>query len=450
MSMVYVISKEGKPLMPTERLGRVRRLLKEGKAKIIQYQPFTIQLLYESTKYVQPVVLGVDCGFKYIGISALSENGKILYAEEIEIRSYHVIKKGKEQKELLLEYRSMLRRGRRQRKTRYRPARFDYRKKGCIGWLPPTILAKLDTHLRIIMNKIHKILPITKQIIEVGQFDVQAILNTEIEGVEYQNGRMKGFDSVKEYVRIRDDYTCHYADLRKDIPCSPEYLQNKYDSRFCHVEHVNPKSKGGSNRPENLVCSCKAHNDAKGTMSYKEFTGKSFSKVKEFKEMPFMNCLKNHLYKRLKEVFSETYITYGFYTRRQRNKLGLKKSHVNDAIAITRIIPQKEQKYALYQTKQVRKKNRSLHQANPQKGGIRQKQNTQFVVVKNKKWCKWDKVEYSGQICFISGFAKNNVYLKDINSNGIGKKDKTGKTTSVAVKNIKLLSRNNNFITNKI
>jgi hypothetical protein len=58
--MVYVISKDGKPLMPTKRHGKVRRLLKQGLAKVVRREPFTIQLLYDTTTYTQPVVVGVD------------------------------------------------------------------------------------------------------------------------------------------------------------------------------------------------------------------------------------------------------------------------------------------------------------------------------------------------------------------------------------------------------
>lgn len=108
--MVYVISKNGQPLMPTCRHGKVRHLLKDGKAKVIKRCPFTIQLLYETTEFTQPVTLGIDAGSKHIGISATTEN-KELYAAEVGLRT-DITK--------LLSARRELRRSRRNRKTRYR------------------------------------------------------------------------------------------------------------------------------------------------------------------------------------------------------------------------------------------------------------------------------------------------------------------------------------------
>ena len=84
--MVYVLDINGNPLMPTERHGKVRRLLKEGKAEIVKRCPFTIQLLYDSTKYVQEINLGIDAGSKHIGVSATT-NGKVLYEADVELRN---------------------------------------------------------------------------------------------------------------------------------------------------------------------------------------------------------------------------------------------------------------------------------------------------------------------------------------------------------------------------
>ena len=84
--MVYVLNKDGKPLMPTERHGKVRRMLKEGKAKVVRREPFTIQLLYETTNYTQDITLGVDAGSKHIGLSASTEK-KELFAADVELRT---------------------------------------------------------------------------------------------------------------------------------------------------------------------------------------------------------------------------------------------------------------------------------------------------------------------------------------------------------------------------
>jgi len=112
--MVYVLSIEGKPLMPTKRHGKVRRLLKQRLAKVVRVKPFTIQLLYETTNYTQPVTLGIDSGYNYIGFSAITEKEELI-SGEVKLRS--------DISELIKE-RRMYRRIRRSR-LRYRKPRFD-------------------------------------------------------------------------------------------------------------------------------------------------------------------------------------------------------------------------------------------------------------------------------------------------------------------------------------
>ena len=147
--MVYVINKDGQPLMPTSRHGKVRRLLKSGKAKVLKRCPFTIQLLYDSTNHTQPVSLGIDAGSKHIGVSATTKE-KVLYEADVELRNDIVD---------LLSTRRQNRRARRNRKTRYREPWFNNRKRPD-GWLAPSIQYKVDTHLKVVEN-VHKILPIT-------------------------------------------------------------------------------------------------------------------------------------------------------------------------------------------------------------------------------------------------------------------------------------------------
>ena len=108
--MVYVLSKNGHPLMPTNRHGKVKHLLRDGKAKVIKRCPFTIQLTYESTNHTQEITLGIDAGSKTVGISA-STKEKELYSAEVTLRN---------DISDLLEARRTLRRSRRNRKTRYR------------------------------------------------------------------------------------------------------------------------------------------------------------------------------------------------------------------------------------------------------------------------------------------------------------------------------------------
>lgn len=174
--MVYVVANDGQPLMPTERHGKVCRMLKSGMAKVVKKCPFTIQLQYESERNVQPVSLGVDAGSKHIGISATTKT-KVLYESDVELRD-DIVK--------LLATRRQLRRSRRSRKTRYRPVRFDNRKRK-EGWLAPSIRQKIGSHLTVVANAC-KILPINQIIVETASFDIQKIKDPEIQGIEYQQG----------------------------------------------------------------------------------------------------------------------------------------------------------------------------------------------------------------------------------------------------------------------
>ena len=187
--MVYVLNQEGKPLMPTSRHGKVKHLLRSGKAKVVKRTPFTIQLCYETPEYTQPITLGVDAGSKVVGLSATTEKEE-LYSSEVELRNDIVN---------LLSTRRQNRRTRRNR-LRYREARFlnrtSSKKK---GWLAPSIQHKVDSHLKAIAN-VSKILPISKIIIETASFDIQKIKNPEISDVEYQQGEQLGFWNVREYV----------------------------------------------------------------------------------------------------------------------------------------------------------------------------------------------------------------------------------------------------------
>ena len=167
--MVYVINKQGQALMPTERFGKVRRLLKNSLAHVVCRIPFTIQLDYDTTDYTQPVSLGVDAGSKHIGISVTTSE-KELYAADVELRNDIVDK---------LSTRRELRRTRRSR-LRYRKARFNNRVSSKRkGWLAPSIENKIQTHLTVV-EKIHKFLPITNIVVETASFDIQKINNLSL------------------------------------------------------------------------------------------------------------------------------------------------------------------------------------------------------------------------------------------------------------------------------
>ena len=159
---VYVLNKNGEALMPCKPR-KARVLLKEKKAKVVNRTPFTIQLLYGSSGYKQPVNLGVDAGSTYIGLSATTHKKELSQAT-VELR---------QDISGWLESRKILRRNRRN-KLRYRPARFNNR--GKKGKLAPSIQHKIDSHLTII-KRICNIIPIENIIVETAEFDIHKLKN---------------------------------------------------------------------------------------------------------------------------------------------------------------------------------------------------------------------------------------------------------------------------------
>ena len=163
--IVYVISQEGKPLMPTTP-ARARKMLRDGKAKCIRRTPFTIKLLYETTTYTQPITLGIDTGSSKIGSAAVDGNGNIVYLSEVEIRNDIADR---------MKQRSKYRRNRRNRKIRYRKARWLNRKNSIkSGRFSPTMVSKINSHLKEIKFA-NSLLPISHIILETGTFDPHAL-----------------------------------------------------------------------------------------------------------------------------------------------------------------------------------------------------------------------------------------------------------------------------------
>ena len=137
---VYVISKDGERLMPTVRYGKVRHLLKEGKAIMYSRKPFVIQLTYDVTPHNQPIEICVDTGYEHVGVSVKSESREYMSAQ------YDLLPDEKKKHDT----QSKNRRNRRNRK-RYRKARFDNRRASKKpGWVAPSLKNKADRHVDII------------------------------------------------------------------------------------------------------------------------------------------------------------------------------------------------------------------------------------------------------------------------------------------------------------
>lgn len=325
--------------MPTARHAKVRILLRKKLAKVIQTKPFTIQLLYDSEVYIQPSRLGIDSGYLNIGFSAVSRDKELISGE---------VKLLQGMKERLYE-RSKYRRNRRQR-LRYRAPRFNNRiSRKKQGWLAPSIQHKLDSHIRFI-EKIRQLIPVRNVIVEVANFDIQALKDAGIQGTAYQMGEQMGFWNIREYILHRDNHKCQNPNCK-----------NKAKEPILQIHHILYRSEGGTDAPSNLITLCnKCHtpaNHKKGKVLYDWMI--DGHKVKKFKDSTFMSMVRWRLVNYIKEQLDcESNHTYGYITKNNRIKLELPKTHYNDAFCIAGGTTQTRVEPVIYE--QSRRNNRSL------------------------------------------------------------------------------------------
>ena len=393
--------------MPTENHAKVRILLKQGKAKVVNRCPFTIQLLYSSTNYTQKVTLGVDSGSKHIGLSATTKD-KGLFESDVELRNDIVD---------LLSTRRELRRSRRNRKLRHRKPRFNNRRRND-GWLAPSVKQKVDSHITMIA-KVHKILPISNIVVEVASFDIQKIKDPTISGMDYQQGEQLGFWNVREYVLFRDGHKC-------------QCCKGKSKDKILNVHHIESRKTGGD-APNNLITLCETCHTGyhKGTVKLPKTIHRGMS----FKDATFMGIMRWALFEKLKAIYSDVKLTYGYITKNTRIKNGLPKDHYIDARCISGN-PNAVSNGNVYYYKKVRCHNRQIHKTNFIKGGYRKRNQAPYEV---KGFRLYDQVLWKGQKCFIFGRrATGRMDLRLL--------DGTHVNASVGYKNLKLLKMRSSYL----
>lgn len=382
--MVYVISKSGKPLMPCENVV-ARLLLKDGKAKVKKRCPFTIQLTYDSDEYTQEVVLGQDTGSKHVGTACVG-NGKVLYQSNVELR---------DDIKLNLERRRHVRRNRRNRKTRYRESRFLNRKNSTkLNRLPPSVKHKVQAHIDEI-EFCRKILPISKIVLEVSQFDIHLMKNPSLilEKVKhwgYQKGFNYGWSSRREAILNRDGYACQI--------CGKKHTR-------LEVHHIVFRSQGGTDDETNLITLCEDCHA--GVHSGKIALNKKSKKI-NFKYATHMSIVRSQLLK----VYPDAIETFGFVTKTNRENLNLPKDHFIDACVISSGGKEFALNDTIYQKRRVSKGDYQLTK------GARGEQ--KIPKGKIQGFRRLDKVKYFGKEYFIKGRMSSGLaILMDIFNNKI-------------------------------
>jgi 5-methylcytosine-specific restriction endonuclease McrA len=305
MQRVLVIDKHKQPLMPCHP-ARARELLRKGKAAVFRRYPFTIVLTEREGGEVQPVAFKIDPGSKQTGMALVTDfqRGKrLIWAAMLEHRGQQI--------KNALESRRALRRGRRNRHTRYRPARFDNRHTDK-DYLPPSLQSRVE-NVWTWLCRLNRLCPLDSVSQELVRFDMQLMQKAEISGVEYQQGELLGYE-VREYLLEKWGRKCAYCGA-KDTPLE--------------VEHIMPNARGGSNRISNLTIACKPCNQAKNTQTAAEFGHPEVQKQAKqpLKDAAAVNATRWALYHRLETTGLPVEVGTGGRTKFNRAQQGYPKAH---------------------------------------------------------------------------------------------------------------------------
>lgn len=327
---VFVLDKNKKPLMPaTEK--RARLLLSRGKAVVHKRYPFTIRLKGRVGGELQPLLIKLDPGSRYTGVAIVRESEQTDAASDKEQVISHikclfeVQHRGHAISESLTSRRAMRRRRRNQ--LRYRAARFNNRIRKA-GWLAPSLQHRVDT-VSSIIKKLIRLAPISRLAMELARFDMQSLQNPEITGVEYQQGTLFGYE-VREYLLAKWHRACAYCD-KVNVP-----LQ---------IEHIQPKSKGGSNRVSNLTLACECCNLKKDAKSVSEFLQHDPLRLKRLlsqakvplKDAAAVNSTRWALFSWLKTFGLPVETASGGRTKYNRTQNQIPKAHSLDAACVGKV-----------------------------------------------------------------------------------------------------------------
>lgn len=311
--MVFVLDKSKKPLdMITNAEARI--LLRNKQAVIDKVYPFTIRLKSNSCgSKDRAYTVKLDPGSKHTGIAIVDDNSQVVMLAELEHRG-HIIKR-------IIDKRRLVRRSRRQRNTRYRPARFLNRTR-LEGWLAPSVKSRADNIINFI-KKYKKLINIDKVMVENVSFDTaQMTSDTKLWGSNYQQGNLY----QTELIFSRSDGKCVYCGAKAD-----------------EIDHVIPRSNGGTNSTYNLVASCRACNERKTNLTLKAFgklMGKDYSHL-ETKKLPkdaaIVQSARNYTVREITKLVANTTAYDAWLTKYNRDELGLPKEHYYDALYVGEI-----------------------------------------------------------------------------------------------------------------
>ena len=311
--MVLVIDKHKKPCNTISN-AYARLLLLKKQAVIHKRFPFTIRLKNDKAVLKDKAyTVKLDPGSRTTGVAIVDDKDAVVMLAEIEHRG-NVVKRN-------MDSRRAVRRHRRNRNTRYRPARFLNRTKSK-GWLAPSVKSRADNVINFI-KKYKKLLNIDKVMIEHVSFDVAQMSSDDcLIGSGYQQGNLYQ-NKLRNFIFSRSDGKCIYCGAKAE-----------------EIDHVIPRANGGTNSTYNLVASCRACNQMKSNLTLKAFgklVGKDFSKLKP-KKLPkdasIVQIARNYMVKEITKLVSDTTTHPSWLTKYNRDQLGLPKEHYYDALSV--------------------------------------------------------------------------------------------------------------------
>ena len=320
---VFVLDTNKRPQDPVHP-AEARLLLNQQKAAVFKRFPFTIILKEAVEEQPEELRLKIDPGSKFTGMTIVNDNsGEIVFAMELEHRGLRI--------KSLLDSRRAIRRSRRNRKTRYRQPRFLNRTRSK-GWLPPSLKSRVY-NIETWIKRLRQVCNIQNLSMELVRFDMQLMENSNISGVEYQQGKLANYE-VKEYLLEKWGRACVYCD-KKDTPLE--------------IEHIVPKSRGGSNRISNLTISCVACNRKKNAQSIDQFLKHKpelLKKIKAQAKIPLrdaaaVNATRWDLFNTLKRSGLPVEVGSGGLTKFNRTQRGLPKTHWLDAACVGKSTPKR-------------------------------------------------------------------------------------------------------------
>ncbi len=322
--MVFVLDTNKYPLAPCHE-AVARKLLKQGKAAIYKRFPFTIILKksVDESEIKTTYRLKIDYGSRHTGLAIL-RGQEVVWLGQLDHRTD--IKES-------IDKRCAFRRARRNRKTRYRKPRFLNRKRKD-GWLPPSLESRVP-NIQTWVSRLKKLCPIGHTSYENAKFDTQLMRNSEISGIEYQQGTLQGYE-VREYLLEKFGRKCCYCG-KENVPLE--------------VEHIIPKSRGGTDRIDNLCLACRDCNQRKGSQTAEEFGYPNIQKQvkKSLKDASIINATRWKVYEVLKRARLDVECGTGARTKMNRIRLCLPKTHYFDACCVGKSTPN----HLYFKTKEV-------------------------------------------------------------------------------------------------